>query len=239
MLAANHGGPYREKVAPVAETLPPANGSGPTSRTRPEPIWEPMSNADEITRLLAIVREGDSAALDELFSLVYEELRALSHAQRARWGGDYTLHTTALVHEAYVKMVGQQARNWQDRAHFLGVASRAMRQILVNYAERRCAQKRGGDVETIPLEDANPVGPEVAEELLALNHALDRLAQIDERRHRVVEYRFFAGLTIDETAELLGISSATVSRDWTLASAWLRRELSVAGFDSAQPEPPS
>lgn len=195
-----------------------------------------MAHADEITRLLAVLRKGDSSALDELFSLVYEELRGLSHAQRARWNGDYTLQTTGLVHEAYVKLVGQEAGNWQDRAHFFAVASRAMRQILVNYAERRRAQKRGGDVKTIPLEDANPVAPAVAEELLALNEALGRLAEFDERRHRVVEHRFFAGLTIDETAEVLGVSSATVSRDWTVASAWLRREMSAAGFDAADPQ---
>jgi RNA polymerase sigma factor (TIGR02999 family) len=198
-----------------------------------------MAKADEITRLLAVVREGDSAALDELFSLVYEELRGLSHAQRQQWQGDYTLQTTALVHEAYVKLVGQEAGSWQDRAHFFAVASRAMRQILVNYAERRRTQKRGGDVKMIPLEDANPVAPEAAEELLALNEALDRLAEIDERRHHVVEYRFFAGLTIDETAEALGVSSATVSRDWALASAWIRREMSASCFDTAGPEPAS
>jgi RNA polymerase sigma factor (TIGR02999 family) len=196
-----------------------------------------MAQADEITRLLAVAREGDSAALDELFSVVYQQLRALSHARRAQWRGDYTLQTTALVHEAYLKLVGQETFDWQDRAHFFAVASLAMRQILVNYAEQRRAQKRGGDAEMIPLESANPVAPEAAEELLALNEALDRLAEIDERRRRVVEFRFFAGLTIDETAEVLGVSSATVSRDWTLARTWLRREVSVAGSDTGGPEP--
>jgi RNA polymerase sigma factor (TIGR02999 family) len=194
-----------------------------------------MDHADEVTRLLAVAREGDPAALDELFSLVYDQLRVLSHARRVQWQGDYTLQTTALVHEAYVKLVRQAGVGWQDRAHFFAVASRAMRQILVNYAERRRAQKRGGDALVIPLEDANPVAPEAAEELLALNEALERLAAIDERRHRVVEYRFFAGLTIDETAEVLGVSNATVSRDWALASAWLRREVSAACFDTPAP----
>jgi RNA polymerase sigma factor (TIGR02999 family) len=194
-----------------------------------------MDHADEVTRLLAVAREGDPTALDELFSLVYDQLRVLSHARRVQWQGDYTLQTTALVHEAYVKLVRQAGVGWQDRAHFFAVASRAMRQILVNYAERRRAQKRGGDALVIPLEDANPVAPEAAEDLLALNEALERLAAIDERRHRVVEYRFFAGLTIEETAEVLGVSNATVSRDWALASAWLRREVSAACFDTPAP----
>jgi RNA polymerase sigma factor (TIGR02999 family) len=193
-----------------------------------------MARTDEITRLLAVARDGDPLALDELFSVVYDQLRALSRARRAHWVGDYTLQTTALVHEAYLKLVGAESVDWESRAHFFALASRAMRQILVTYAERRRTQKRGGSAVLVPLDEANPVAPEVAEELLALNEALERLAEIDERRHRVVEYRFFAGLTIDETAEVMGVSSATVSRDWTLASAWLRREVSLASFDTAE-----
>jgi RNA polymerase sigma factor (TIGR02999 family) len=194
-----------------------------------------MVDSDEVTRLLGAVREGDRAALDELFSLVYEQLKALSHVQRLRWEGDHTLHTTALVHEAYLKMVRQEAGGWCDRAHFFAVASRAMRQVLVNYAERRCAEKRGGGAEMVSLDESNPVAPEAAEDLLALDEALHRLEQIDPRRCRVVEYRFFAGLAIGETAEVLGVSAATVKRDWTLASAWLRRE--VRAELSLLPEP--
>jgi RNA polymerase sigma factor (TIGR02999 family) len=196
-----------------------------------------MTQADEITRLLAVARDGDPLVLDELFSLVYDQLKALSQARRARWRGDYTLQTTALVHEAYVKLVGGQSIDWESRGHFFAVASRAMRQILVTYAERRRTQKRGGGAVLVPLDEANPVAPDVAEELLALNDALERLAEIDERRHRVVEYRFFAGLTIDETAEAMGVSRATVSRDWTLASAWLRREVSLACFQTVEAGP--
>jgi RNA polymerase sigma factor (TIGR02999 family) len=196
-----------------------------------------MRQTDDITRLLAAVRGGDPAALDALFSLVYDQLRALSHARRAQWAGDYTLQTTALVHEVYLKLVDQDSMDWHGRAHFFAVASRAMRQVLVNYAEWRLAQKRGGGGVVVPLEEANPVAPEVADELLALDEALERLAGIDERRYRVVECRFFAGLTIDETAEALGVSSATVSRDWTVASAWLRREVTVACFDTGAVAP--
>jgi RNA polymerase sigma factor (TIGR02999 family) len=196
-----------------------------------------MVRTDEITKLLAAARDGDPLVLGELFAVVYEQLRTLSRARRAHWVGDYTLQTTALVHEAYLKLLGAETVNWESRGHFFAVASQAMRQLLVTYAERRCAQKRGGGAVLVSLDEANPVAPEVAEELLALHEALERLARIDERRHRVVEYRFFAGLTIDETAEVMGVSSATVSRDWTLASAWLRREVSLACFDTAKAMP--
>jgi RNA polymerase sigma factor (TIGR02999 family) len=184
-----------------------------------------MHENDEITVLLEAARDGDRAALDQLFARVYEPLRALSHQQRRRWEGDHTMNTTALVHEAYLKLVRHDGADWRDRAHFFAVASRAMRQILVNYAERRRAKKRGGGVEVVPLEEANPVSPEAAEELLVLDEALQRLESIEPRRCRVVECRFFAGLAIHETAEALGVSVATVKRDWTLASAWLRREV--------------
>jgi RNA polymerase sigma factor (TIGR02999 family) len=195
-----------------------------------------MSETGEITLLLDAARDGDRAALDQLFGLVYDQLRTLSHAQRGRWSGDHTLGTTALVHEAYLKLVRHEGADWRDRAHFFAVASRAMRQILVNYAERRRAQKRGGGAEVVPLDEANPVAPEAAEGLLALNQALERLERIDARRCRVVECRFFAGLAIHETAETLGISAATVKRDWALASAWLRREVGaeLAGAGAAE-----
>ena len=185
-------------------------------------------DATEVTVLLHQATGGDRQALDALFESVYGELKRLARIQRSRWTGDETLNTTALVHEAYFKLVGGRASGWNDRSHFYAVASRAMRQILVTYAERRLTEKRGGGAERVPLDRANPVAPEVAEDILAMHEALDRLAKLDERQSRVVEYRFFAGMTVSDTAELLGLSPATVKRDWAVASAWLRREMTGA-----------
>jgi RNA polymerase sigma factor (TIGR02999 family) len=182
---------------------------------------------EQVTLLLRAVAAGDRQALDRLFDAVYGELKRLAHVQRRKWSGDYTLNTTALVHEAYLKLVRQDEVSWADRGHFYAVASRAMRQILVSYAERRCAAKRGGGADPLPLDEVNPVSPEAAGEILALDEALQRLASLEERQGRVVECRFFAGLPVRETAEVLGLSPATVKRDWALASAWLRREISV------------
>jgi len=178
-----------------------------------------------VTVLLQQAAAGDRQALDSLFDSIYGELNRLARIQRSRWTGDETLNTTALVHEAYFKLVGADPSGWNDRAHFFAVASRAMRQVLVRYAERRITAKRGGGAEVVPLDVANPVAPEVAEDILAMHEALDRLAELQERQSRVVEYRFFAGLSVQETAELLGLSPATVKRDWAVASAWLRREM--------------
>ncbi len=164
-------------------------------------------------------------AMDELFEITYEELRVLAHGHRRRWNGNSTLGTTVLVHEAYRKLAGTSDLGGWGRAHFLAVAARAMRQILVNYAEMQAAQKRGGSAQLVPLEAANPVAPEVAEEVLALHRALNALSRCEPRRGQVVECRFFAGLTVEETAEVLGVSPATVKRDWVLATAWLRRRI--------------
>jgi RNA polymerase sigma factor (TIGR02999 family) len=183
----------------------------------------------EVTVLLQQAAEGDRQALDSLFDSIYGELKRLARIQRSRWTGDETLNTTALVHEAYFKLVGASPSSWNDRAHFFAVASRAMRQILVGYAERRIAAKRGGGAEMVPFDVANPVAPEVAEDILAMHEALDRLAELEERQSRVVEYRFFAGMSVRETAELLALSPATVKRDWAVASAWLRREMAASG----------
>lgn len=187
-----------------------------------------MDASERIAELLAAAREGDQAALDEVFTLVYGELHRLAHAHRVRWEGDYTLNTTALVHEAYVKLADSGSVTWKDRNHFMALAATAMRQILVNYAQRRRAAKRGGDQKRVPLDDANPVGAEIAEEVLALDEALQRLGKVSERQAQVVEARFFAGLPIEDTAQALGISPATVKRDWNLASAWLHREIDIA-----------
>ena len=164
-------------------------------------------------------------AVDELFEITYLELKELAHRHRRRWRGNATLGTTVLVHEAYQKLAGSGDLQTWERAHFLAVAAQAMRQILVNYAERQAAQKRGGGAELVSLEAANPVAPEVAQEVLALHEALEVLSQVEPRRAQVVECRFFAGMTIDETAEALGVSPATVKRDWALATAWLRRQV--------------
>jgi RNA polymerase sigma factor (TIGR02999 family) len=186
-----------------------------------------MEAHDRINELLAAARHGDRSALDQVFDSVYGELRRLARSQRRRWQGDTTLSTTALVHEAYVKLVDQNHAQWNDRAHFLAVASKAMRHVLVNYAEQRLAQKRGGGAPHVPLDEANPVTEEAADEVLALHEALDRLAQVNRRQVQVVESRFFAGLSIEQTAEVLGISPATVKRDWQTAGAWLHREIQL------------
>lgn len=191
----------------------------------------PMSS-DDTTAILRAVRGGDREALDALFHSLYEELRAVARAQRRRWEGDYTLNTTVLIHEAYLKLIDQDRAKWQDRAHFYATAAKAMRHILVNYAERRQAEKRGGGIGHVPLSEAdsadnadNPLTASAAIELLALDAAMQRLEELNERQCRVVECRFFAGLPIPDTAAAIGVSPATVKRDWAAASAWLFREL--------------
>jgi RNA polymerase sigma factor (TIGR02999 family) len=185
-----------------------------------------------IPRLLAAVAVGDPAALDAVISLLYDELRLLARQQRRRWRGDHTLDTTALVHEAYVKLVHQKRIATEDRAHFLALASRAMRHILSNYAEERRAQKRGGGLEPLSLRelalgvrDDVAGGDDAAEFLAGVHAALERLEALHARACRVVECRFYGGLTIQETAAALGTSPRTVKRDWAYAQAWLNREL--------------
>jgi RNA polymerase sigma factor (TIGR02999 family) len=175
---------------------------------------------------------SDGAALDALFPLVYEELREVAHRQRRRWSGDLTLDTTALVHEAYLKLVDAHVASWESRAHFFATAARAMRQILLNYARDRHAQKRGGDRPALSIEalgkrwETRLVSPDTdAELLLALDAALRNLEQVNARHSRIVECRFFGGLTIAETAAALDISTATVSRGWALAQARLYQDL--------------
>ena len=184
-----------------------------------------MASQHDVTQRLRLAREGDRAALNEVFDLVYDELLRLAQGQRRRWSGDRTLDTTALVHEAYLKLVNQESPDWNDRGHFLAVAARAMRHLLVNYAQRRRAAKRGGDRQPVSLDEFNPVAEEVADEILALHENLERLEAVSPRQVSVVESRFYLGLSILETAEALSISPATVKRDWQLASAWLRREI--------------
>ncbi len=180
----------------------------------------------EVTQLLAAWEQGDQAALDKLLPLVYDELHQMAKRYMSRQDSAHTLQTTALIHEAYLKLVGQPAKHWQNRAHFFGVAAQAMRHILVDYARSHQYAKRGGGATVIELDDALVVSQERAAELVALDDALQELAQVDARKSQVVELRYFGGLSVEETAEVLKISAVTVMRDWSMAKAWLHRELS-------------
>ncbi len=186
----------------------------------------------EVTRLLEALEQGDSNALDTLFPLVYEELRAVAHRQRRRWQGDDTLNTTALVHEVYLKLVDQSRASWESRAHFFATAAKAMRHVLVNYARDRRTKKRGGDQPKLSLEELGErlqgelaLSDDTADLLVALGEALDRLERVNERQSRIVECRYFGGMTIPETAAALGISTATVSRGWGLAQVRLYQDI--------------
>ena len=179
----------------------------------------------EVTGLLEAWSHGDQAALDKLIPLVYDELRQLAHRYMKRERAGHTLQTTALVNEAYARLVDQRNVQWQNRAHFFAVAAQVMRHILIDHARNQTRAKRGGDAQHISLDDAQTMSAERAAELLALDEALKKLAEIDERRSRVVELRYFGGLSIDETAEVLKIKPITVSRDWRWARAWLFRAL--------------
>ncbi|HEX7117701.1 MAG TPA: sigma-70 family RNA polymerase sigma factor [Longimicrobiales bacterium] len=191
-----------------------------------------------VTALLSRINAGDAEALDRLVSLVYDELRRIAHALRRRERPDHTIDTTALIHEAYLRLVDQTRVRWRDRAHFYGVAALAMRRVLVNYAEARRAAKRGGGAAVVTLDESIlALDDRQADELLALDQALTRLRAFNPRGARVVEYRFFAGLSHDEIADLLGVSGITVRRAWDAARAWLRRELGdgPAAPDGARP----
>jgi RNA polymerase sigma-70 factor, ECF subfamily len=184
-----------------------------------------VSSPPEITQLLAECREGNEAALQKLFPLVYNELHRLARAYMRRERRDQTLQTTALVHEAYLRLVGPENAAWESRAHFFAVAARVMRNVLVDYARRRGRAKRGGSARDLALGDVAVMSDERADELLAVNTALERLTSLDPRKGRVFELRYFGGMTVDEAAEAMKVSPATVTRDWRMARAWLRREL--------------
>ncbi len=193
-----------------------------------------MNPPTEVTRLLAQYRDGDPDVLSRLLPLVYEDLRELAGRQLRRERADHTLQPTALVHEAYLRLVDQEARSFENRAHFLALAATAMRRILVNHAVARRAEKRGGGAEKVTLFEAASVFEERAEDLVALDEALNRFAAIDPEKCRIVELRFFAGLTAEETAECLSTSLRTVERGWRFAKAWLRKEIGEpAGPDGA------
>ena len=184
----------------------------------------------EITEALVALREGTPGAMDRLMPLVYEQLRRIAHRQLGAESTGHTLSTTGLVHEAYLRLVDQSRTDWQDRGHFFAVAARAMRRILIDYARRYRAARRGGGPDGTPaarlsLDDADIPVHERADVLIALDEALERLGKVDERQAQVVECRFFAGLTEAETAAALALSQRTVAREWATAKGWLYQEL--------------
>lgn len=183
-----------------------------------------MNEPGEITQYLFAARSGDRSALDEVFRRVYEEVRRIAEDQVRRIGTEQTLSSTAIVHEAYLRLVKNASIPWEDRSHFLAVAAKAMRQVLLNHARSHLAQKRGGG-RPLSLDDHDaPMETQVAE-LVALDQALERLAAVDDRLARVVELRYFGGLSVDETADVLGVAERTVKRDWQAARLFLYREL--------------
>ena len=184
-----------------------------------------MTSQHEVTRLLADWSKGDPQALEKLTPLVYDELRRLaSHYLRLERPG-HTLQSTALVHEAFIKLVGQDRVHWQNRAHFFGIAAQLIRRILVDYARARHAAKRGAEAQKLELDEAIAIPGGRDPDLVALDDALSDLAKIDPRQSRLVELRFFTGLTLEESAEVLRMSLATAKRDWVTAKAWLSREI--------------
>lgn len=184
-----------------------------------------MAGAGDVTRLLTDCAEGDSRAFERLIPLVYDDLRRIAHRRLSAEQSGHTLSTTAVVHEAYLQLVNQATATWRDRAHFFAVASRVIRHVLIDYARARKAAKRGGDAIRIPLRDDIDGRETDMIELLALDEALGNLARHDPRLERIVEYRFFGGMTMSDAAEALGVSQRTAERDWRRARAYLYREL--------------
>jgi RNA polymerase sigma factor (TIGR02999 family) len=193
----------------------------------------------DVTLLLKRLSEGDQDALTQLIPLIYDELHRLAAFHLERERPEHTLQTTALVHEAYLRLVDQKEAQWKNRGHFFAVAAQAMRRVLVDYARRHQAVKRGSSLPKICLDEAIAVSNETAHELLVIDELLNRLASVDSQGSRIVELRFFGGLTVEETAEAMDISPATVKREWSVARAWLLRELgssSVAEEGEAKAE---
>lgn len=180
----------------------------------------------DVTQLLVAWTNGDQAARDRLMSVVYEELHRLARRYMRRESPGHTLQTSALVNEAFLRLVDQRDVHWQNRAHFFAIAAQLMRRILVDHARNRSSGKRGGGERALSLDDGLIVSKERSAEVVAVHEALEQLAKFDARKSQIVELRFFGGLTIDETAEVLGVSPGTVMADWTMAKAWLRREIS-------------
>jgi RNA polymerase sigma factor (TIGR02999 family) len=188
----------------------------------------PRTLPPDVTQLLAQWSAGDAEALDDLMPLVYDELRRMAYRHMAAERGDHTLQATALVNEAYLKLKDQRGTRWENRSQFFGLAAQMMRHILVDYARRNTRAKRGGGAQQVTLDEAMLVSKDNADQLLAIDDALRKLEAFDPRKSQVATMRFFAGLSVEETAEALAISVETVGRDWRMARAWLRNELSAA-----------
>jgi RNA polymerase sigma factor (TIGR02999 family) len=184
-----------------------------------------MSPNPDITELLVDWNNGDKSAIDRLLPLVERELHRLAHSYMRREDPNHTLQTTALINETYLRLVDQRKVQWQNRAHFFGIAAQIMRRILLNYARDQNRQKRGGKAIHVSLSEALIMPAEKDREIIALNDALNRLEEVDERKAKVVELRFFGGLTVEEVAEVLNVSTVTVLRDWAFAKAWLARDM--------------
>jgi len=183
--------------------------------------------SQQVTRLLHDWSRGNKAALDQLMPVVYQELRKLASSYLKGERSDHTLQATALIHEAYLRLIDQSMPQWESRAHFFGVAARLMRQILVDHARSRAAVRRGGDQQRISIDDALLFSEDQAAELMAFDEALNRLSALDERKCRIIEMRSFGGMSVEETAEALAVSVPTIKREMRLARAWLRRELQL------------
>jgi RNA polymerase sigma factor (TIGR02999 family) len=185
----------------------------------------PASPLGQVTELLRAWSDGDQNALEQLVPLVEAELRRLARAYMRRERGEHTLQVTALVNEAFIRLTDARRVQWQDRAHFLGISARLMRRVLVDHARSRGYLKRGGAVQKVSLDEAVAISPEPAVDVIALDRALEALSAVDVRKGRVIELRFFGGLTVEQTAEVLHVSTDTVKRDWRMAKLWLLREL--------------
>jgi RNA polymerase sigma factor (TIGR02999 family) len=199
--------------------------------SNPDIAWPEGPDAG-VTQLLLACRDGGAAALDRLFPIVYDRLHQIAHAHLRGGVQGGTVSTTALVHEAYVKLVDAERVGWEDRGHFLSLASRAMRQILIDYARKRSAEKRGGGQQRVELDAIQVAASERADALVALDDALTQLSRLSPRLAQVVEHRFFGGLTEEETAKVLGVTDRTVRRDWIKARGWLHQELARGGAES-------
>jgi RNA polymerase sigma factor (TIGR02999 family) len=184
-----------------------------------------MERRGDVTQLLDLANDGDPDAMRSVLALLYDRLRVIAHRQLAREAEGHTLETDGLVHEAFLRLLGVERVQWRDRQHVLAIAARMMRRVLIDYADRRRAGKRGGGDMAVELDEALVAVDEHVDEIRALDEALERLESVNPRQCQVVECRFFAGLSIEETAGILGLSSATVKRDWIAARAWLNREL--------------
>ena len=184
-----------------------------------------MTENQDVTQLLSALKRGDEGAAEKLMPVVYDELRRLAASYMRREREDHTLQATALVHEAYLKLVEQRSVNWENRAHFFGIAAQLMRRILVDHARGHLRQKRGGEQVHVPIDEAFAFAEQQADEVLAVDNSLEILATIDPRQARVVELRFFGGLSVEEAADVLGVSPKTVKREWSVAKAWLTADL--------------